>query len=331
MKTRFLSILAALCSAVNIPAQPAAAQGRGATVPEVCSAIAAAYNRGDEDRLWGYPDPVDIAGDGKLRHVYIVEQGTAHVHMIVASTKPLTSAEQQNAFSSEVNFYGSIGQDMPLDTEPHIFAFKGVYYVVYEGDGGPYDVVRPDAGELCQFKRHYTAVLAQDRAPSLCRQARAGRTFKKLPTRKLANAITVEDAATLGLPGPFSPSIARYIKLKLDPAAAPVIVGTFKYDSSAGAGCQARGVVFVQAGTIEKTPRNAALLAAEADMTDCRGSDAFVIATDGQNLIEMDGGALEQQPAPARLLARLRGNAIETVCKVDQKASYTPAAAAKAR
>ena len=74
-------------------ATPAAAASAG----DVCSAIAAAYNRGDQDKLWGYPDPVDIAGDGKLRHVYIVEQGTAHVHSIVASTKPLSSAEQQAA------------------------------------------------------------------------------------------------------------------------------------------------------------------------------------------------------------------------------------------
>jgi hypothetical protein len=321
-----LPILVAL---VNGLAQPAAAQDRGAAIPAVCSAVAAAYNRGNEDKLWGYPDPVDIAGDGKFRHVYIVEQGTAHVHTIVASTKPLTSAEQENAFNSEVNFYGSIGQDMVLDTVPHIFAFKGAYYVIYEGDGGPYDVAKPNVGELCTFRRRYTAVLSQDRAPALCRQARASRKFKQSPTRKLTREITVEDAAMLDLPGPFSPSIVRYAKLKLDPAAAPITIGTFKYDSSAGAGCRAGGVVFLQGRAIEKSSRNAALLAAEGDMTNCRGSDAFVIAAGGQNLIEIDGGAVEEGTAPARLLVRLNRDAIETVCKVDQKATYTPMPVAK--
>ena len=108
---------------------------------DVCPLIATAYSRGNEDKVWGYPDPVDIAGDGKLRHVYVIEQGTAHLHSIIASTRPLSASEQQTA-SSEVNFYGSIGQDMVLETIPTSFAFEGAYYVVYEGDGGPYDVVK---------------------------------------------------------------------------------------------------------------------------------------------------------------------------------------------
>ena len=331
MKVRLFPIAAALCGVVNCLTQSAAAQSRAAAVPEVCSAIASAYNRGDEEKLWGYPDPVDVAGDSKLRHVYIVEQGTAHVHTIIASTKPLTATEQENASSSEVNFYGSIGQDMALDTVPHIFQFKGAYYVVYEGDGGPYDVVKPNAGELCRFNRRFSAVLTKDHAPGWCAKARAGRKFRRLPTQKLASAITVEDASTLDLPGPFSPSIARFAKLKLDPAAPPVTVGYFTYESSAGAGCQARGVVLLRGREVEKSPRNAALLAAERGMTDCRGSDAFVVAAGEQNFIEIDGGAVAQQGAPARLLVRLKGATIETVCKVDQKASYTPVPVANAQ
>jgi hypothetical protein len=301
-----------------------------ARVADVCAFIAAAYNRGDEDKLWGYPDPVDIAGDGKFRHVYIIEQGTAHVHSIIASTKPLSASEQQTT-SSEVNFFGSIGQDMVLETIPHIFAFKGAYYVVYEGDSGPYDVVNPAAGELCQFGRHYSPVLSEDHAPALCKQALAGSPFKKLPTQKLAKAITVEDADTLDLPGPFSPSIARYAKLKLEPAAAPVTAGYFTYESSAGSGCQAAGVVLLQGNDIEKSPRNTALLAGEGDMTNCRGSNAFLIQAGGQTLVEIDGGAAEQQTKPPRALVRLNGDTIEKVCNVEQRATYSPAPAAKAQ
>ena len=323
MKTHLLLIAAALYGAVN---SPAAAQTRAASnvMPEVCSFIASAYNHGRQSKLWDYPDPVDIAGDGKPRHVYIVEQGTAHVHSIIASTKPLTPEEQEAAGNSEVDFYGSIGQDMPLDTEPHIFAFKGAYYVVYEADGGPFDVVRPNAGELCTFKRRHSAVLSEDHAQALCAQARDGRTFQRLPTQRLADPLTVDDASTLNLPGPFSPSIDRFAKLRLDPAATTVTVGYFNYQSSAGAGCQANGVVFLQDNSIEKSPRNTALLAAEADLTSCRGSDAFVVRAGGQNLIEIDGGAAEQQKTPPRMLVRLNGDKIEKVCAVEQRATFTP-------
>ena len=326
-----ITIVAVLCGEAAGSRLCAATLAPAASAGDVCSAIAAAYNRGDQDKLWGYPDPVDIAGDGKLRHVYIVEQGTAHVHSIVASTKPLSPAEQQEASSSEVNFYGSIGQDMELGTIPRIVLFKGTYYVVYEGDGGPYDVVRPDRGELCKFKRHYAPVLSEAHAPSLCKQALAGTAFKKLATQKLADPITVEDADTLNLPGPFSPTIARYATLSLDPTAPPVTVGYFKYESGAGAGCQARGVVLLHGRDIEKSPRNTALLAAEGDMTNCRGSDGFVIQADGQNLIEIDGGAAEQQSMPPRQLVRLNGDMIEKVCDVAQRAAYSPVPVAKAQ
>ncbi len=318
-------VFVVLCGeAAGSPLWPAA-QSLAASAPgEVCSYIAAAYNRGDQDKLWGYPDPVDIAGDGKLRYVYIIEQGTAHVHSIIASTKPLSVAEQEAASSSEVNFYGSIGQDMELETMPRIFQFKGTYYVVYEGDDGPYDVVKPDRGELCRFERHYSPVLSEDRAPALCRELRAGKRFTKLAAQKLAKEITVEDASTLDLPGPFSPTIAHYVNIKLDPRGAPVTVGYFRYESSAGAGCQAAGVVFLHGQNIEDSPRNTALIASEGDMTNCHGSKAFLVRVERQNLIEIDGGAAEQQTVPPRMLLRLRDDRIEKLCSVEQRATFTP-------
>lgn len=325
MKAHFVTIILAVFGTVDCVAA-AVAQDRAAAaaVPEVCAFIASAYNRGEQGKLWGYPDPVDIAGDGKLRHVYIVEQGTAHVQSLIASTKPLTQDEQDNAGDSEVDFYSSIGQDMPLDTEPHIFAFKGVYYVVYETGGGPYDVVKPNTGELCTFKRRYTAVLSEDHAHVLCAKLRAGEKFDKLRTQKLASAITVDDAATLDLPGPFSPTIARYAKVKLDPAGGPVTAGYFTYESTAGRGCDAKGVVLLDGQNIEKSPRNTALLAAEADMVNCNGSDAFVVDAGGEKLIEIDGGAAEQRKTPPRMLVRLNADKIEKVCNVEQHASFTP-------
>ena len=59
-------------------------------------------------------------------------------------------------------------------------------------------------------------------------------------------------------------------------------------------------------------------------MTDCRGSNAFVIEAGGQSLIEIDGGAAEQQTRPPRMLLRLRGDKIEKICNVEQRAIYTP-------
>jgi hypothetical protein len=320
----FCALVALWNAAAGSPAWAAGPAQLDAAANGVCSYVAVAYNRGQQDKLWGYPDPVDIAGDGTLRHVYIIEQGTAHVSSIIASTKALSPAEQEAASSSEVNFYGSIGKDMELETVPRIFRLLGAYYVVYEEDGGPSDVVKPDGGEICRFKRHFSKVLAEDHAPSLCKAVRAGKSFKKLAARKLANEIVVDDAQTLDLPGPHSPTIARYSDIKLDPAGAQVRVGHFKYQSSAGAGCTAGGVVFLHGQGIEKSPRNDALLAAQQAMTNCRDSTASLIHAGRQNLIEIDGGAAVQRTEPPRLLVRLRGSRIETVCRVEQRVTYTP-------
>jgi hypothetical protein len=320
----FCALVALWNAAAGSPAWAAGPAQLDAAANGVCSYVAAAYNRGQQDKLWGYPDPVDIAGDGTLRHVYIIEQGTAHVSSIIASSTTLSPAEQEAASGSEVNFYSSIGKDMELETVPRVFGFRGAYYVVYEEDGGPSDVVKPDSGELCQFKRHFSKALTEDHATSLCKAVRAGTSFKKLATRKLANAIIVDDAQTLDLPGPHSPTITRYSDVKLYPAGAPVRVGRFKYQSSAGAGCTASGVVFLRGQDIEKSPRNDALLAAQQAMTNCRDSTAFLIHAGGRNLIEIDGGAAVQRTEPPRMLVRLRGSRIETVCRVEERVTYTP-------
>ena len=75
----------------------------------VCAYVAAFYNRGRQKEMWGFPDPVDIAGDGKLRHVYLYDMGTAHVPVIIATTRKLAPEELANATEdSEVSFAGGV-------------------------------------------------------------------------------------------------------------------------------------------------------------------------------------------------------------------------------
>jgi hypothetical protein len=82
--------------------------------------------------------------------------------------------------------------------------------------------------------------------------------------------------------------------------------------------------VFLHGQDIEKSPRNDALLAAQEKMTNCRDSTGFLIRADGQNLIEIDGGAAVQRSEPPRMLLRLRGDRVETVCRVEQRVTYVP-------
>src|SRR4029078_8371230 len=111
-----------------------------APAAEVCSHVAEYYKRGREREMWGLPHPVDIANDGKLRHVYIFHGGTAHVPDIVASTEKISPDDYNGLVMASardaVNFLPSDSDDRLWLAEPHVMPFRANYYVVYESDDG---------------------------------------------------------------------------------------------------------------------------------------------------------------------------------------------------
>jgi hypothetical protein len=302
----------------------------------VCSYVAAFYNHGRQVEIWGYPDPVDIAGDGKLRHVYIFDEGTAHIPVIIASTKPV--AEESRVTESfkeppEVDFRGTKGQSTDEEysgwTELHVLPFKDAYYLVEQEDGGPVVVVKPNAGAICRFKRTFTPVLAEDHAPEICQDAFSGKAFQKIPDAPLPNGEIVPADDNLHLPGADMPHFQRYTDMKLDPQGGPGRIGYYEYAWGGGAGCDAYGVAFLQGQNVEESARAEALNEALSRMADCRGSKAFLVAANGENLIEWDGGSALQRTAPPRTLLRLKGDKVETVCRVEQRPTYITEPVAK--
>jgi LVIVD repeat len=301
---------------------------------DVCSYVAFFYNHGHQDDMWGYPDPVDIAGDGKLRHVYIFEQGTADVPEIIASTKELPSHDDQVMAAaggdSEVEFYdNSVVEAANTNmAEPHVLPFKNGYYVVLELDGGPSAVVKPNAGPVCSFKRHFAAVLTANQAPAICEDARLGKPFEKLPTRPLASEIEVEDQSRLDFPSDKL-RIDHDAEVELDPSAPPARLGFFSYNSGAGRGCDGDGMTVLRGNDVEVSARNDALIAAQRKMMNCLGSAAFLVQAGGETMIEIDGGRAVQRTVPPRMLLRLKDDKIETVCNVEQRQIYSPQPIAK--
>jgi hypothetical protein len=295
----------------------------------VCSYVAAFYNAGRQAEMWGYPDPVDIAGDGKLRHVYIFDEGTAHIPVILASTKPV--AEENRVTQSlsehpEVDFTRtrdqSVDEEYDSWTELHILPFKDGYYLAEQEDGGPFVVVKPNAGTICRFKRTFTPALAEDHAPEICGEVLSGKAFQRIPDAPLPNGEIVPADDNLHLPGADMPHFQRYTDVKLDREGGPGRIGYYEYAWGGGAGCDAYGVAFLQGQNVEESARAEALNEALSRLADCRGSKAFLIAVNGENLIEWDGGSALQRTAPPRTLLRLKGDKVETVCRVEQRPTY---------
>jgi hypothetical protein len=300
---------------------------------DVCSYVATFYNHGRQADMWGYPDPVDIAGDGKLRHVYLFDEGTAHVPVLFASTKAVPEEERSSESykePAEVDFNLTKDQSGTDDSriwhdELHVLPFKEGYYVVYQDDGGPFAVVKPNAGTVCQFKRKFTPVLAEDHAPAICKEALAGTAFNKIPDQPLPSGEIRTNDVDLHFPGGSdAPDFLRYSDVMLDPKGALARIGYYEYSSGAGAGCGFSGIAFLDGKSLESSMRANALIEALSGMPRCHGSTAFLVETNGENLIEWDAGQALQRNTPPRALLRLRADKVETVCRVDQRPTYIP-------
>jgi hypothetical protein len=299
----------------------------------VCSYVAAFYNFGRQPEMWGYPDPVDIAGDGKLRHVYLLDEGTAHVPVIFASTKAIPDEVRSlEAYKEppEVDFsltkdQSGVDDSSAWHDELHVLPFKEGYYVVYQDDDGPVAVVKPNAGTACQFKRNFTPVLAENRAPVICARASAGSKFDKLPRKKAPDPIvSVIASEELGLSGIDNShaDFEAYSDVKLDPLGAPARLGYFDVDSGAGRGCGESGIAFLGGQGLEKSSRSRAWIEKQAQMLKCHGATAFPVQVNGEFLIEVDDGDAIQRAQPPRSLLRLRGDQFDIVCRVEQRPTY---------
>jgi len=296
--------------------------GNEAVSRDLCSYVATFYNQGRQSELWGHPDPVDIAGDGKLHHVYTFTQGTAHASVIIATTasKPQSEAQMMTLLDSEVDF----GESDSFSSEPHVLPFKTGYFVVYEEDGGPSMVVKPNGPAACKFKRNFTPSLVEDHAPAICRKAVAGAAFEKVPRQKLPDQGVKVASDDLDLTHTDTASV--YLTESSDvtfvPNSSQSRLGYFEIASGAGRGCDVKGVAFLDGDSLEKSPRARDLIDAQRQMMNCMGSTAFVVRTNGEFLIEIDGGRSVQRTVPPRLLLRSRRDRIETACRVEQRPSY---------
>lgn len=294
---------------------------------DVCTYVAAFYTRGREAELWGYPDPVDIAGDGTLRHVYIFDQGTAHIPVILSSRKEIPEQDRlvESFNKDEVDFDRTDQSQLENGSWPelHMLPFRGGYYLVYQEDGGPVAIVKPNAGTVCRFNRSFTPELTENRAPAICREAVDGKIFDKISDKPLpSEEIAVDEQS--GLPSLGDrPHFQRYSDVSLDPKGPPGRIGYYEFSSGAGPGCGLNGIAFLDGDRLENSARAKALSEAQENLRDCRGSTVSLIRAHGENLIEWQGGRALQRRVPPRTLLRLVGEKIEPVCRVEQRPTYS--------
>jgi hypothetical protein len=169
----------------------------------------------------------------------------------------------------------------------------------------------------------------ENRAPAICREALDGKAFDKIPDNPLPGEEIANDERS-GLPsGGGLPHFQRYADVTLDPKGPPGRIGYYEFESGAGPGCGLNGIAFLDGNRLENSRRAKALAEAQEELKDCRGSSASLVRTHGENLIEWKGGHALQREVPPRVLLRLVGEKIETVCRVEQRPTYSPETTAR--
>lgn len=124
-----------------------------------------------------------------MRHVYFFDEGTAPIPVILASTKEIPEEDRlvESFNEGEVNFKRTDRSQFENGSWPelHMLPFRNGYYLVYQEDGGPVAIVKPNAGTVCRFKRSFTSELTENQAPAICREVVDGKIFDKIPDKPL--------------------------------------------------------------------------------------------------------------------------------------------------
>jgi hypothetical protein len=287
----------------------------------VCDYIGAFYSHGRQDEIFGLPDPVDIAGDGRMVHVYVRYGGSAAIPDILATTEKIDPSDLLGSMTpTEVDFSGGDEERRIWFNHIRVVPFRDKYYVVYELDDGPYSVVKPNAGRLCTFRRKLKPSLDVDRLPGTCQRLLSGPPFEPvLPAR---------GALPPGISsGPVT--IAGTVKATLADGT-PARFGTFTLVPYGGRACTAKGVALIAEDTLEKSPRAEALDDVEKQVPFyCSSSASSLVRVDAEVMVQTTTGtAYEQKPRPHALF-RILKDRIEEMCRVNDGVHYVPQAAAR--
>jgi hypothetical protein len=266
----------------------------------VCDYVAAFYSRGRQAEMFGLPDPVDIAGNGRMLHVYV-----EYLRVAGGLLRIVASDKEPDPFGAlprtSVVGFGGADQDKMWFGGIHVIPFRKTYYVVYELDDGPYAVVKPNAGRVCTFHRKVEASLTVNRLPDACQRLLSGRPFDPvLPAT--ANGpvdVTLVDG-----------SAARFGREKTVPS---------------DGGCEGERIALIAGNTFYWSPRGRALDDAQSQVPYyCRASASSLVKVGSEVMMQTNRGAAYEQPRAPYALFRILKDRIEEMCRVSDVVHYIP-------
>jgi hypothetical protein len=300
-----------------------------ATAPHdlVCNYIAdffnkdpeARYGRGGHRRLdmFGFPNPVDIAGDGHLVYVYTVEDNDQSY--LAASPNPVTETETRNIVS-RVDFKRPEGAASGDVTRAYVVPFRDGYYVLYERNGIPIDVVKPNKGPVCSFKTDYAPFYELNQRPALCAQAGSGATYTRIPL----NLLPPDTQSPFDLSGQSK----NRVQLRgVQDATLPDGTRTefVSFDDMGPSGenvCPSSGVTYLDSSTNAAKMRAEQLAMMERDTVGGCWSSAFLVDVNGETMVDIEAKRPADGRPASRALLQFTADGAVPVCLIKPQPRY---------
>ena len=210
-----------------------------------------------------------------------------------------------------------------------IVPFRGKSYILSVVDSGPYDVVEPYKGHICEFSRTFTPTLVGNSSPQICNAFLDETNLKELPWS--SDGVDRIPPARVGYPGivPNQGVFDGVAVADLAGSGTRVELGHYTSTWTGGCGCAERGVAILKGGTMDGSDFNRTLLNLQNYPSDLGwpscGGESSLVQLNGRAYIEQVSGAylLDGHPEARALIGLVRGK-FERICRLEQVPSYRP-------
>jgi len=295
----------------------------------VCNYIADFFNKDPEARygrggnrrfdMFGYPEPIDIAADGHPLYVYTVQDNEQTY--LAASPKPAIETETRKIVSL-VNFEAPQGGAPGDVTRAYVVPFKDGYYVLYERNGIPFDVVKPNSGPVCSFKKDYVPFYELNHRAALCTQAGNGAAYTRIPLKPLPP----DAQSPFDLTGrPKDDVQLRGVQDVTLPDGTRTTFVSFDYmGASGGDVCPSSGVTYLDSSTDAAKMRATQLAMMERNTVGGCWSSAFLVNVNGEAMIDIEAKRSADGQSANRALLQFTKDGAVPVCLIKPQPRYVP-------
>jgi len=286
----------------------------------VCGFVAEAFNGGHPEEIWSTSGT--YVDDGETEEFKV-----AWAMGSCASRYVKVEGDEQFDVREELQ----PANDPP--GEPMIVRFHGKSFIVSVVDEGPHEVIEPNVGQVCRFKRSYKPELVENTNPSLCTKFMEGKGLADLPWTPIEDGDEYAEA-DMGHRG-MVPNEGKFdgtMQADIQGNGTKARIGHIDLEWSGGCGCSERAVSLLKGKSMDTSELNKSLIEAQnlwkfpwgRHWNMCRENGAELTKIDGRAYVAITAGEGPLDRPASRLLMEIVQGKFRHACRIEAAQRFTP-------